>query len=86
MATKKQRREAALAKHEAFVAEQKRLGLEAQRKDQERRAAQLARAEEEAEERNRKMNARITTLLAVNQMMREPVEIEDNASLEMECM
>jgi hypothetical protein len=37
MATKKQKREIAHAKHQAFMAELKRTGLEAQRRDRERR-------------------------------------------------
>lgn len=46
MATKKQKRQAGLAKHEAYMAELKRSGLEAQRKDRTERARQHLIAQE----------------------------------------
>jgi hypothetical protein len=41
MATKKQKRAAGIAKHEAFLEEMRRSGLEAQRKDRERKERML---------------------------------------------
>lgn len=50
MATKKQKREAALAKREEFMAKVKAEGLEAQRRDREFREAQRAAWVDAAEE------------------------------------
>ena len=44
MATKKQKRAAAEAKHVAFMEEMRRSGLEAQRQDRERREAEARKA------------------------------------------
>jgi hypothetical protein len=57
MATKKQKRAEALAKRERFLEEQKRIGLEAQRQDKERRELREQRAKEEAERMNRRFQA-----------------------------
>lgn len=54
MATKKQKREAALARRQEFEAKERQQGLEAQRKDRERRAARAERDKEEAEKAKRK--------------------------------
>jgi hypothetical protein len=54
MATKKQKRQAALEKRAAFEAEIKRTGLEAQRQDHEHREAQAARSKEDAQRTNRR--------------------------------
>jgi hypothetical protein len=51
MATKKQKREAALAKRERFLETQKRLGLEALRLAREARKARGAAIDEEIRER-----------------------------------
>lgn len=67
MATKKQKRAAAEAKHEEFMAEVRQTGLEAQCKDRARGAAKAKRAEEDAKKRNQK----VSTLKAINDMNRE---------------
>lgn len=54
MATKKQKRQAALAKHEAFMAEIRRTGLEAQRKDRVARTQELLKAQEKPHEKHNK--------------------------------
>lgn len=54
MATKKQKHEAAVARREKFMAEVRRTGLEAQRKDRERREAQMRKATEKAHEKHYK--------------------------------
>lgn len=48
MATKKQKRLAAKAKHDAFMEEMRRSGLEAQRKDHEERARRKKLKDQEA--------------------------------------
>lgn len=48
MATKKQKREAALQKHKAYMAEVKRTGLQAQRKDREHRDSRQKSKDEES--------------------------------------
>jgi hypothetical protein len=57
MATKKQKREAALARREAFLDEQRRIGLEAQQRDREQREAHARRMKEEAQRMDRRMEA-----------------------------
>lgn len=56
MATKKQKREAALARRAAFEAEVRAEGLEAQRKDRERRAAETQRMWDDAHKVHLKRN------------------------------
>lgn len=50
MATKKQKRERGEQKHKEFMAEIRRTGLEAQRKDREYRAKQQRKAEKSQED------------------------------------
>lgn len=57
MATKKQKRETALAKREAFLTEERAAGLEAQKKDREVRAAKEKRIQTAAAEINAKHRA-----------------------------
>lgn len=58
MATKKQKREAAQRKREAFEESVRLTGLEALRKDQDRRRAQAKRAEEEAQKPKRQKSVK----------------------------
>lgn len=53
MATKKQKREAALAKRAAFEEKHRLSGLKAQRADQKRRESRRQRAKEDAARANR---------------------------------
>lgn len=62
MATKKQKREAGLAKREAFLAEQKSQGLHAQEMDKQQRAADQNHMKKKAEA----LNARYNAILAVH--------------------
>lgn len=78
MATKKQKREAALAKREEFMADVARTGLEAQRKDQQRRAEQKRRAEADAERRKQPKASK-----TLNEMF---APMFDDASIEQECI
>jgi hypothetical protein len=59
MATKKQKRERALAKHEAFMEERRLSGLEAQRKDREYRERKAARYAEEALAKKAELDAKV---------------------------
>ena len=56
MATKKQKREAALAKRQAFEEEQRLSGLEAQQRDREIRAAKSERRQSDAKKLNKRYN------------------------------
>jgi hypothetical protein len=62
MATKKQKREAALAKREQFLKEQHRIGLEAQEADRKRREQITLRNTAEAE----RLNRQFETILAIH--------------------
>lgn len=79
MATKKQKREAAEAKHKKFMDEYRRSGLEAQQRDRQERERKARQAEAEAK---RRKDSEATKIL--NAMFPQP--IEDEASLEMECI
>lgn len=64
MATKKQKREAALAKRAAFTEETRRTGLEAQKRDREERERREAKIMEEASQINlRHLNIIATQLI-----------------------
>lgn len=63
MATKKQKREAALAKRKSFIDDVERLGLEAQRLDREARERQNQINKAEAERINQKYEAIIQAAL-----------------------
>jgi len=75
MATKKQKRLANLAKHEAFMAEERERGLAAQKKDHEHRAAKKRKADAEAA---RQKNSPATKLL--NAMFPVNDESEDESN------
>lgn len=77
MATKKQKRARAEAKHKKFMDEYRLSGLEAQRKDRERRKTLAERAKADAKKRNAETNRRLSTLKALNEMKRESASCED---------
>lgn len=83
MATKKQKRAAALAKHEEFMAELKRSNQENLKRVQVQR--ERKRLEEEQARDNRVEANRKESLKAINEMARE-IDILDDSSLEMECI
>lgn len=57
MATKKQKREAALEKRQRFLDEEAKIGMEALQKDRERRAALAKRAEEDRRRERQKTSS-----------------------------
>lgn len=81
MATKKQVRARVAAKREAFEAEYRRTGLEAQRVDVERREARAAQKKRDEEAAALKKSQQ--TKAAVAEMARE---IADESSTEQECV
>lgn len=68
MATKKQKRLAAKEKHDHFMEELRRSGLEAQRKDREHRAWQAEQARRDREAREKKSRQKTTTKKAVSKL------------------
>lgn len=54
MATKKQKREAGLAKREAFLEQEREIGLAAQRRAREEQEREMARIKEETEKATRR--------------------------------
>ena len=61
MASRKVKHQKALLKREAYFAEIRRTGLEAQRKDREHRQKQAEKAERVAEKRNRRSKKKTET-------------------------
>lgn len=80
MATKKQKRAAAEAKHQAFMDEYRRSGLNAQNQERARRDREKRQAE--AESKRRKDSEASKTLNAIF----KPEVDDDESSLEMECI
>lgn len=76
MATKKQKREAALAKREAFEEERRQTGLKAQETDRERRARKSRQNQAEA----KKVNDRHNTILAMHGITHS---VEDEESIDL---
>ena len=74
MATKKQKRAAAEAKHERMMEELRRSGLAAQQKDREIREAKLARAKDDAAKRNNKADSKAELIEILRDMAGEGIE------------